>query len=134
MNIVELTWQETIPIRHQVLWPNELPEFCIVEGDEKALHFGVLIDNKLVSVASLYLEDHSARLRKFATLNHFQRQGVGSYLLEHLIQKLKEKEVNYLWFDARVSAYSFYKRLGFQASGDIFYKNTVPYYKMHSHF
>ena len=69
MEIVELTWQDTIPVRHQVLWPNELPEFCIVEGDQEALHFGVIVDNIIVSVASLYIDANSARLRKFATLS-----------------------------------------------------------------
>lgn len=132
MEIVELTWQDTIPVRHQVLWPNELPEFCIVEGDQEALHFGVIVDNIIVSVASLYIDANSARLRKFATLSAYQGKGVGSSLLKHLIQKLKEQGVNYLWFDARKSALSFYNRFDFQASGDVFYKNEVPYYNMHS--
>lgn len=133
MNVIELHWQDTIAIRHQVLWPNEAPEFCKVESDSDALHFGVSIDDEIVCVASIYLEAKSARLRKFATLSESQGRGVGSFMLNYLVNKLKEHEINYLWFDARESAVGFYKRLGFNSTGALFYKNEIPYYKMFSH-
>ena len=133
MQVVELTAQQTIPIRHKVLWPNELPEYCIVEGDGGALHLGVLIDNEVVSVASIYFNntEQSARLRKFATLFEYQGRGIGSYLLAHIIDLLKKLNINYFWFDARASAVIFYKRLGFQTASELFYKNSVSYYRMH---
>lgn len=133
MQVVELTAQQTIPIRHEVLWPNELPEYCVLEGDDEALHYGVMIENKLVSVASIYIENDalSARLRKFATLTEFQGKGVGTHLLNHIVQLLKKQGTKYFWFDARASAINFYQRLGFQVSGSVFYKNEVAYYKMH---
>ena len=130
MEIIELSWEDTIPIRHNVLWPNEAPEYCMVDGDEQALHFGIKKNDQLVCVASIYLERTSARLRKFATLNQFQGQGIGSFMLRHLIEKLKKKDVNYFWFDARESAMSFYNRLGFKSEGELFYKNEVSYFKM----
>ncbi|TEW51731.1 GNAT family N-acetyltransferase [Psychromonas algicola] len=134
MQVVELTAQQTIPIRHKVLWPNELPEYCMLKGDDKALHFGVTINNKLVSVASIYMDNDpsSARLRKFATLAEFQGKGIGSHLLNHIIQILSKCGVTYFWFDARSSAVNFYQGLGFQISGELFYKNKVSYYKMHA--
>lgn len=132
LNVIELHWQDTIAIRHEVLWPNKAPEFCRVAGDNDALHFGVSINNQIVCVASLYLKAGSARLRKFATLSEYQGKGVGSFMLNYLVNKLKEHEVNYLWFDARESAVSFYQRFGFKANGALFYKNEIPYYKMSS--
>ncbi len=133
MKIVELNWQDTLPIRHKVLWPNEVPEFCVVEGDSEALHFGVIINEQIVCVASVYTDVKSARLRKFATLSQFQGQGIGSCMLNHLVSKLKAQGINYLWFDARGSAVGFYNRLGFNTTGELFYKNKVSYYKMSAH-
>ena len=92
MKISEVHWKQTIPIRHQVLCPQEAPEFCHVEGDEQALHFGVYLDTELVSVASIYLDDETARLRKFATLNTHQGKGISSKLLKHILGDLKSKD------------------------------------------
>ena len=115
-----------------MLWPNESPEFCQVEGDSEGLHFGVVVDNDIVCVASVYINDGTARLRKFATLSQFQGQGIGSCMLNHIVTKLKQAKISYLWFDARVSAVGFYQRLGFSSLGAPFYKNGVAYYKMHA--
>ncbi len=130
MKIEKLSWKDTIFIRHKVLWPNENPRYCIVKGDEEALHFGVSLDGKVVCVASVYLDNKSARLRKFATLNEYQGNGVGTFMLKYLIGELKVCGVEYLWFDARESAVEFYKSSGFGVFGERFYKKDVPYFKM----
>jgi len=132
LEIIEINWQETIPIRHQVLWPNEAPEFCIVDGDNQALHFAVVIKKQIVCVASIYIDGEIARLRKFATLPQFQGQGIGSFMLEHLVKILKSKQMDSLWFDARETAVGFYNRLGFTTTGELFYKHKIAYYKMHA--
>lgn len=132
MHVIDLNWEQTIPIRHKVLWPNESPEFCRVEGDTEGLHFGVVINNEIVCVASVYVDAGTARLRKFATLSQFQGQGIGSCMLNHIVNKLKQDEISYLWFDARVSAVGFYQRLGFTSLGEPFYKNEIAYYKMYA--
>ena len=131
MEIIEINAQETIAIRHEVLWPNKAPEFCIVEGDSEALHFSVILNEKMVCVASIYIDGEIARLRKFATLSQFQGQGIGSLMLNHLVKQLKNQGMHSLWFDARESAISFYNRLGFTVTGKRFYKNDLAYYKMH---
>jgi len=132
LEIIEINAQETIAIRHEVLWPNKTPEFCMVEGDSEALHFAVLNNKKIVCVASIYITGASARLRKFATLEEFQGQGIGSFMLNHLVQQLKKQGMQSLWFDARESAVGFYNRLGFTVSGTRFYKSHIAYYRMHA--
>ena len=81
LEIRRVQWQETIALRHAVLWPNRPPEFCHVEGDEAALHYGAYLHGNLVSVASVYFDGPSARLRKFATAHEFQRRGIGTNML-----------------------------------------------------
>ncbi|MEW6982114.1 GNAT family N-acetyltransferase [Colwelliaceae bacterium 6471] len=130
MEIRKISWQQTIPLRNSVLWPEKTAEYCHVDGDNDALHFGAFINDKLVCVASVYLKLNKARLRKFATDTHYQNQGVGSKMIKHIIQSLKNIETSLFWCDARESALGFYKRFGMQQYGERFYKEEVPYFKM----
>lgn len=130
MQIAPLDWTQTIPIRHRVLWPNKPPEFCHVEGDEDALHFGVHLHGELVSVISLYISGGEARFRKFATLSQHQGRGIGSALLTHVISSAQEKGITRIWCDARATAVGFYERFGMATEGELFYKSDVAYFKM----
>lgn len=136
MRIKQLNWQDTLAIRHEVIWPSKPIEFCHIENDENAWHYGVYIEQKLVCVASVYPElkqeplINSARLRKFAILNAFQQQGIGSFILNHFIASLKAQSIRFFWCDAREFAVEFYKRFGFQITSSRFYKGDIPYVKM----
>jgi len=130
MEIKSISWEETIPLRHKVLWPNKPPEFCRVDGDEEGLHFGAFINNELICVASIYLTAEKARLRKFATDARFQNQGIGSKMLDFIILQLKNTQATFFWCDARESALGFYKRFDMHPCGDRFYKSDVAYFKM----
>jgi len=133
MKIQEITWQQALPIRHRVLWPEKPVQFCQVAGDETGLHYGVFIDDVLVCVASVYLDGTSARLRKFATLPEYQGQGLGSKVIGHVIGQLKSLKVSYFWCDARASAEGFYQKFGMEVEGDEFDKSGIAYYKMAVH-
>lgn len=130
MDIRQITHQQTIAVRHQVLWPNKLPTFCYVEGDEQGIHFGAFKQDHLVCVASIYIDANSARLRKYATCQQFQGQGFGSAVLTTIINHLKAHDIETFWCDARESAVGFYQRFGMQCSGERFYKSDVGYFKM----
>jgi len=130
MEIKAVSWEQTISLRHKVLWPDKAPEYCHVEGDNDGLHFGAFINNELICVASVYLESDKARLRKFATDVRFQDQGIGSNMLTFIIRSLKETQAKVFWCDARESALGFYKRFEMQICSERFYKAEVAYFKM----
>ena len=138
MIIERISWQQTIPLRHKVLWPNKTPEFCHLEGDADAWHFGAFINDELIAVASIYPSQSSVdrgigsnmRLRKFAIDDCFQRQGIGSKVLNEIFSVMKANNLSSLWCDARESATLFYEKNGMVKTGERFYKNDVPYYKM----
>lgn len=130
MQIQNITWQDTIAIRHRVLWPGESPAFCQVEGDETAWHFGVFLNGELVSVASVFSDGDGARLRKFATLTECQGKGIGSALLRHVLTVVQEAGFTHFWCDARESASGFYQKFGLRTEGCVFYKGDVPYSRM----
>ena len=130
MDIRTISWEQTIPLRHSVLWPSKPPEFCHIDGDTEGVHFGVFVNEVLICVASVYVQQNKARLRKFATNEHYQNQGVGSKLLEHMINYFKDSKIECFWCDARETALGFYKRFGMSKCGERFYKEDVPYFKM----
>jgi len=130
MDIQNIQWEDALAIRHNVLWPSKPPLFCKVDGDEDAKHYGVRINGELVCVASIYISDSTARLRKFATLHNHQGKGIGTQLLSHIIKELKSEGVEYFWCDARKSAVGFYQKFGLKKEGSEFKKSDVPYYKM----
>lgn len=134
MDIRIIQWQQALPVRHQVLWPQKSPEFCKVAGDESATHYGVFMDGLLVSVASVYIEmsaaNKRARLRKFATLVSHQGRGIGSALITYIIEHLKNIGIETFWCDARKTALGFYQRFDMQVQGDEFDKSGVLYFKM----
>jgi predicted GNAT family N-acyltransferase len=130
MDIRRITWNKALPIRHKVLWPNKPLLFCKVDGDETAMHYGVYLNEKLVCVASIYMESRVARLRKFATLIELQGQGIGSKLITHILNELKEDSAEYFWCDARKTAVNFYQKFGMERQGAEFNKSGELYFKM----
>jgi len=125
LNIKEIKSIEAMLVRHKVLWPNKSIEFCQVPGDESAWHFGAFIGELLVCVASVYPSDTSARLRKFATLQEYQGQGIGTIVLSHILEGLGDKGITTFWCDARESALDFYRRFGLKTEGNRFYKSDI---------
>jgi len=134
MDIRTIKWHETMPIRHEVLWPNKPLIFCKVDGDEHAQHYGIYLAEKLVSVASVYMEGRIARLRKFATLVEFQGCGLGSALITHIVEQLEKVGAESFWCDARKTAVGFYKKFGMEKQGAEFNKSGILYFKMEVSF
>ncbi|MDH5728121.1 MAG: GNAT family N-acetyltransferase [Gammaproteobacteria bacterium] len=130
IDIREINSSAVLPLRHQVLWPNKPIEFCKVADDWIAWHFGAFIEERLVSVASVYPKGNTARLRKFATLQDYQARGIGSQVLLHILKQLQSRGITLFWCDARESALKFYEKFGMKSEGERFYKSDVPYYKM----
>jgi len=121
---------DALPIRHCVLWPDKPISFCQVDGDETAMHYGVYLNDSLVTVASIYIDGRVARLRKFATLEGSQGRGMGSQLISHIITELEQSDIDIFWCDARATAVGFYKKFGMETQGDEFLKAGISYIKM----
>ncbi|WP_119010271.1 GNAT family N-acetyltransferase [Vibrio superstes] len=130
MQIRLISPKATLPIRHRVLWPSKPIEFCQVKEDNLGIHFGVFENDILLCVASVFITDAEARLRKFATLHEHQGRGIGTRMIDHIIESLKQEGVTYFWCDARESAQEFYARFGMQKQGERFFKSGEPYFKM----
>ncbi|MFN8357403.1 MAG: GNAT family N-acetyltransferase [Spirosomataceae bacterium] len=130
MNIVAILPEQTYALRHAVLWPDKPLEYVKVPDDADGFHFGVVRQEQIIAVISLFCYGEEARFRKFATASDYQRKGVGSQLLHHVMEVARQQGCRFIWCDARLDAKVFYQRFGMSQDGDIFYKGSIPYVKM----
>ncbi|WBU49565.1 GNAT family N-acetyltransferase [Kosakonia pseudosacchari] len=131
MQLVSITLEQCLNIRHTVLWPHLARNASRVEGDDDARHFGVLESGQVVSCLSVFmLDERRCQIRKFATLQTHQQQGYGRFLLQSVLETLVQAGVEFVQLDARTSAAVFYARFGFIAQGEPFYKKEVQYIRM----
>ncbi|WP_200551272.1 GNAT family N-acetyltransferase [Kosakonia sp. LAM2021] len=131
MQLVSITLEQCLDIRHTVLWPHFPRNASRVEGDDDARHFGVLETGQIVSCLSVFmLGERQCQIRKFATLQTYQQQGYGRFLLQGVLEKLVQAGVEFVQLDARIAAVAFYTRFDFIAQGEPFYKKEVQYIRM----
>jgi len=140
--ILPIAAAETRPLRQSVLRPQQKAEELVYPGDDdpRSRHLGAFVDDRLVGIASLYVEpmpdvtDASAsdwRLRGMATLPEARGTGLGGALLEACLEHIRSMGGTRLWCNARVPASGFYVRYGFLVHGDAFELPGIgPHYLM----
>lgn len=156
ISIRTITAQQTVPLRHSVLWPDKPVEYVLLPEDETGYHFGVFLgdDEYPIAVIPLFAEDvprdahadehpsrapstdsmSAARFRKFACAKSFQGRGVGTALLQHVLAVSRELlQCSTVWCDARVESAAWYERRGLTRFGGIFYKGEIEYVRMQVH-
>jgi|SRR5919199_6337253 GNAT superfamily N-acetyltransferase len=129
ITIQPITPEQTYELRHTVLWPDKPLDYVKIENDAEGFHYGAFLDNELVAVISFFVDGQTARFRKFATRPDCQRQGIGTLLLNRVIDEARHLGSTTLWCDARLDAADFYKRFGMEAVSEVFYKGSIPYAK-----
>ncbi len=128
MKIKEISAQEVWPIRHEVMWPNMPFDFIKLKEDSKGIHFGLFLNDELMSVISLFeTSPEVAQFRKFATKMSAQNKGYGSKLLTHTMVFAKKKGFKSLWCNARVDKTAYYKNFGMVETEDTFVKEKVRF-------
>ncbi|KAJ3571225.1 hypothetical protein NP233_g3896 [Leucocoprinus birnbaumii] len=141
--------KDTWALRHSVLWPDKDIAFVQLPADDEGVHLGAFLvdDDREVPAAiiSLFPEgiphnsgippaphtECTIRFRKFACNPAYQRQGIGSQLLEYAAS-FARSEMNgvRLWCDARTSTLEWYQKRGFEKFGECFYKGPVEYIRI----
>lgn len=110
VSIVRISAEQTVDLRHRVLWPDEPIDFVRLPEDAQGLHYGLIADRTIVSVVSLFITEGKARFRKFATDPQEQGKGYGTLLLEHLITEAKRAGAAEFGCRARVDKMRFYEK------------------------
>ncbi len=140
MIVKQVDAKDTYSIRQKILRPGKAIDTCYFDGDkdDSTFHLGAYIDDKLASVASFYLKNHSKfpeeyqyQLRGMATLKPYQGQGLSQALLKTAFPIIKNNHVSRLWCNARKTAVGFYEKVGFEIVSDEFEIPDVgPHYIM----
>lgn len=113
--------EEVLPLRSLVLRNGKPLTECEFEGDRNydTFHLGYVENDEIRSIASLMRNDYFPKegegyqLRGMATHPDFGGRGYGAALINFAVEYLKEYKTDYLWCNARSSAATFYKKLGF---------------------
>ncbi|KAI0930929.1 hypothetical protein AcV7_004977 [Taiwanofungus camphoratus] len=132
---------QTIPLRHSVLWPNYPVSHVRIPDDDSGFHYGAFIPSqeRPVAVISVFkeplplaqAETAAARFRKFACDPAFQGRGIGTRLLEYVFEvAYTDLGCSVVWCDARASTLDWYKRRGMMPFGETFFKEDVAYIRM----
>lgn len=127
MEIKKITAPETWELRHQVMWPTKNIEYVKLKDDAQGIHYGVFIENTLISVVSLFYEGKQVQFRKFATCIEKQKQGYGTKLLEYVLAEAKNMGAEKVWCHARRNKVGFYEYFGLKAVGETFERGGEIY-------
>ncbi|PIL34910.1 hypothetical protein GSI_02697 [Ganoderma sinense ZZ0214-1] len=142
--------EQTVPLRHSVLWPDHPKSYVLLREDDAGYHYGAFLEGVPDPVAVVSVFDEalpqptpdgevgcvpSLRFRKFACDPKYQGQGIGTRLLRHVFDDAVSNEkipMCVVWCDARVSAASWYERkeIGMERFGEVFFKDSIEYIRM----
>ena len=117
--------ESTLAIRQRILRPGQNLAECVFPDDNfsSSTHVGGFIDGQLVSIASVFKQKEQQfnlfesgsqfRLRGMATEKEFRGQGLGTAVVLDCLERCWNLGGEVFWCNARISAVSFYDRLGF---------------------
>lgn len=95
--------------------------------DATSVHFLVTNNDKAIACARLTV---AGRIGRMAVLAEYRGHGIGSQLLQAVLQKTHELKLNNIHLHAQVSAIAFYEKQGFSTKGDVFFEATIPHQEM----
>ncbi len=112
------------------MWPDQPFDFVKVEEDQQGMHYGLFVDDTMVSIVSLFIKDGKAQFRKFATEVEHQGKGYGTYLLNYLIREVESLGVSSFWCNARTEKSGYYERFGLQKTDAHYMKGGIEFVVM----
>ena len=130
----QVNWQNArdalSAIREQVFIKeqNVPPDLEWDELDATCIHI-IAFDsaNQPIGTARMLANGHIGRM---AVLTHARHQGVGTKLLEHLIELAKQMDLPQVFLHAQTHAMGFYAKQGFEPVGEEFFEANIPHRKM----
>ncbi|WP_262497660.1 GNAT family N-acetyltransferase [Flavobacterium kingsejongi] len=60
------------------------------------------------------------QIRGMAVLEQFQKRGLGEELIRYTENRVRQKNGQLIWFNARETAVGFYQKLGYAITGEAF--------------
>ncbi|MGB1610670.1 MAG: hypothetical protein ACPHGX_09750 [Ilumatobacteraceae bacterium] len=124
MRVVELSAANTHDLRRRVLRVGTVTTSVDFDGDESAVHLGVMVDRDVVTVSSWFDRRHPDRpgvvgrqLRGMAVEPSLAGTGLG-LLLAAGVERMRSDGAGLVWARARDTALDFYTSRGFEVFGE----------------
>lgn len=122
--------KEVFVVEQKVSTEDEFDEF-----ESACYHFVALddVDNP-IGAARWRVTEKGVKLERFAVKSSWRGKGVGSALVQCVIDDIKAKKGRgqYLYLHAQLTAVSLYAKFGFEKVGDQFEECNIQHYKMQS--
>lgn len=134
MEIKHIKKEQAWQLRHEVMWPERDLSYVQLSDDEKGVHYGLVEEEALISVVSLFIDGEEAQFRKFATRLSDQGKGYGSRLLTHMLKEAYQAGVKRIYCNARSNKVSFYEKFGLGCTDLQFTKGGKDYVVMERFF
>jgi len=106
------------------------------EKEDKSTHIAISKERELIAYGRLSeLNDKEFQISQMVVSPAHQHQGYGMKLLLGIMQIAKNKGAKNIMLNARTTAVSFYKKIGFQQAGQVYSSKStgVPHIKMVFH-
>ena len=106
-----------------------IPEYLEIDKNEDmATYVLAYVKNKPVGTARWRKTKKGIKLERFAVLEKYRSNGIGTKMSKFILKNLKEGQLIYLY--AQDSAIKFYKKLGFKSIGNLFKEVGINHQEM----
>ncbi|NJN27073.1 MAG: GNAT family N-acetyltransferase [Cyclobacteriaceae bacterium] len=116
-----------------VIGQNVPEEDEIDEHEDESIHFLAYVDGVPCGAARWRITENGVKLERFAVLERYRGQGVGSALVATVladVEKNKAAQGKQLYLHAQLSAMALYSKFGFRPEGPMFQECAIDHYKM----
>lgn len=122
--------QQAFNIRREVFVIEQMvSETEEYDQEDISTHFIALYDGLPVGTARYRTTPNGIKLERFAILKSFRSRGVGSAILQHMLNELSTFE-GLIYLHAQLTAMGLYSKFGFEAIGEQFDEAGIQHYKM----
>jgi predicted GNAT family N-acyltransferase len=122
--------QQAFNIRREVFVIEQMvSETEEYDQEDISTHFIALYDGLPVGTARYRTTPNGIKLERFAILKSFRSGGVGSAILQHMLNELSTFE-GLIYLHAQLTAMGLYSKFGFEAIGEQFDEAGIQHYKM----
>jgi predicted GNAT family N-acyltransferase len=103
------------------------PEIEMDDKDAVCVHALAYAQGRAVGTGRLLPDGHIGRM---AVLKENRSLGVGSAILERLVEEARRRGMKEVVLSAQTHALGFYRRHGFMAAGEVFEEAGIPHQEM----
>jgi len=125
-NTQQIAWD----IRHEVFVIGQnCPKEIEYEFEEESIHYIAYCNSEAAGTARIRETENGFKLERFAVLEKFRNKGLGSALIEHLLNETKPHNRK-IYLHAQLTAAPLYAKHDFKPEGDNFWEADIEHVKM----